>query len=63
MSTARGYTAIRQFKFKFGSLTLGVTPKHISVSLYETTAQLSILNNFYAWNENDAIDTDAGLSR
>ena len=61
MSIARGYTAIPQFKFRF--VSLGVTPEHISISLYETTAQLSILNYFCASNENVALDTDAGLSR
>jgi len=61
MSIARGYIAISHFKFQF--VPLGVMLKHISVSLYETTVQLSILNYFCVWNENDAIDTDAGLSK
>jgi len=59
ISIARGYIAIPHFKFKF--VRLGVMHKHISVGLYETTAQLSIRNHSCAWNENDALDTDAGL--
>jgi len=61
MSIARGYIAIPHFKFKF--VPLGVMQKHISVSLHETTIQLSILNYFCAWNKNVALDIDAGFSR
>jgi hypothetical protein len=61
MSIARSYIAIPHFKFKF--VLLGVMQRHISVRLYETTVQLSILNYFCASNENDALDTDAGLPR
>ena len=61
MSIAWRYIAIPHFKFRF--VPLGVMQKLVSVSLHETTAQLSILNYLCAWSENDAIDTDERLSR